>query len=89
VNIIHVHQFPINLVLLFLINFLFLYEIVFLKFVYVVYDYFQLFLIDNQVFVVDYQEIVFHVNMLHLLFQENIFLIVLFDLLMIENQNLI
>jgi hypothetical protein len=89
VNIIHVHQFPINLVLLFLINFLFLYEIVFLKFVYVVYDYFQSFLIDNQVFVVDYQENVFHVNMLHLLFQENIFLIALFDLLMIENQNLI
>ncbi len=88
-NIIHVHQFPINLVLLFLINFLFLYEIVFLKFVYVVYDYFQSFLIDNQVFVVDYQENVFHVNMLHLLFQENIFLIALFDLLMIENQNLI
>jgi hypothetical protein len=48
-----------------------------------------LFLIDNQVFVVDYQEIVFHLNMIHLLFQLNIFLIVLYDLLMIENRKLI
>ncbi len=74
---------------MFLINFLFLYNIVFLIFVYVVYDNFQLFLIDNQVFVVDYQEIVFHLNMIHLLFQLNIFLIVLYDLLMIENRKLI
>jgi len=89
VNVIHVHQFLINLVLLFLINFLFLYDIVFLIFVYVVYDNFQLFLIDNQVFAVDYQEIVFHLNMIDLLFQLNIFLIVLYDLLMIENRKLI
>ena len=83
VNVIHVHQFPIKLVLLFLINFVFQQEIVFLKFVYVVYNNFQLYVIDYHVFVVDYQEIVFHVNMIHFLFQLNNVLIVLYDLLLI------